>query len=97
MTSEDLLALTEHVQVHLREEWNVREHDRPQKVEVAECEVEFVRHLDAPLLRLLDVHLRPVEAQKLSSHSDRIKCDESCVSGSDKIIFLRILQMNNHV
>lgn len=87
MASEDLFALTEHVQVHLWEEWNVREHDRPQKVKVAECEVQLVRHLNAPLLRLLDVHLRPVEAQKLSSYADRIKCDKCCVSGSDENFF----------
>jgi hypothetical protein len=32
--SKDLLALSEHVQVHLREEWNVRKHDDPQEVKV---------------------------------------------------------------
>lgn len=45
------------MQVHLREEWNVGKHDKPQEVEVREREVKCVWHLQAPLLRHFDMTL----------------------------------------
>lgn len=81
---EHLLALGKHVQVHLREERNVEEHDKPEEVQVGESEIKFVGHLDGPHFLCACVTLSPVEAQQLARHTDRVQNDKGCVPQHDQ-------------
>ena len=49
-TSKDLLAQCKHVQVEMREDWNVKQHHNPQEIKVRECKVETIWEFNAPLL-----------------------------------------------
>lgn len=71
------------MQVHLREQGNVQQHNEPQEVEVGEGEVVRIGHLDAPLFGFAHVALGPEEAQQLTRHSDRIESDEGRVPEED--------------
>lgn len=68
------------MQVQMGKDWNVGEHHSPHEVEVREAKVQGIRHLEAPLLRLSDMRLGPVETQKFAGDTDWIKNDERCVS-----------------
>lgn len=76
--------MREHVQVHLREQRNVQQHHEPQEVQVREGDIEPVRHLHGPDLDLARKVLRPIEAQQLTGHADRIEGDEGGVAQKDQ-------------
>lgn len=82
-TAKNFPPLGKHVQVHLREQRNVEQHDQPQEVEVREGEVVGIWHFDAPLLGFSDVALRPIETQQFSRYSNRVEYDEGRVSEED--------------
>lgn len=96
-SAQDLPPLGKHVQVHLREQRNVQQHDEPQEVEIGEGEVGRIGHLDAPLFGFAHVALGPEEAQQLTRHSDRIESDEGRVPEEDDEVWNSIDQVESVV
>lgn len=72
------------MQVHLGEDGNVEQHNKPHEVEVRESKVVKIWHFNAPLLRFQYVTLGPVEAQQLTGYSNWIQNDKCCVSRKRK-------------
>jgi hypothetical protein len=66
-----------HVFVQLT--WDVQEHYEEQEVMVAESEIQFVWHLQAPQLLAGYICLSCVQAQKFTHHSNRVQCNEESV------------------
>lgn len=62
VTTEDLLALCKHMQVQLREQWDVQQNNKPQEVIIRKGDVQRVRHLYTPYGVVTRVRLRPVKA-----------------------------------
>jgi hypothetical protein len=59
--------------------WDVREHYEEQKVMVAESEIQFVWHLQAPHLLAGYICLSCIQAEKFTRHTNRVQCNEECV------------------
>lgn len=72
------------MQIQLREQRNVQQHDEPQEIVIRERGVQFVGQLDAPDGVVARVRLGIVEAQQLTGHADRIEHDESGVAAQKK-------------
>lgn len=72
------------MQIQLREDRNVREHHNPQEIIVRECEIERIRHFDAPDFTRIGIALGPIEAQELTGHSDRVQCNEGSISAREE-------------
>ena len=77
---QNLLALSEHVQIQLGEYWDIRQHHETEKERKREGKVVFVRHGVRPLARLAGSARGRVDAKELSRHAQWIQSDEQGVT-----------------
>lgn len=79
--AQHLLPLSNHVEIELREQWDVGEHDEDEEGVVVEGEVVFVWESDRVQPCFLHGGQRGVDGQQLPGHAHRVQHNEERVPG----------------